>query len=742
MKSVLWPHTKFALLAVGAAFIIHPEAARAETDPGQVAVQVARVLEQGHYTRQKLNDEMSQKLLDTYIEGTQGLDYNKLYFLQSDIDEFQKKYGTTLDDSIAVGDLEPAREIFNRFKERVTDRVAKNKKLATQKFDFTTEKTIEFDRRKAPWPKDMADADRIWHDIVEAELLKEKLNKLKTKTPQETVAKRYDQLLRNLNEADDEEVVKRFLSALAQSYDPHSEYLSDSDLKNFQVTMGLSLEGVGAVLRSDEGYAKVVEVVPGGPADKDGRLKVNDRIAAVAQGKGGEFEDVVDMKLDKVVAKIRGDKGSVVRLTVLPANATDPSERKIIDLKRDKVELKEQAAKAEVIDWHDADGKVRRIGWITLPAFYATMGGSQEHKSTTEDVAALLGRLKKENIEGLIMDLRQDGGGSLDEAINLTGLFINQGPVVQAKDTTGKMTRYQDPDPAIQYDGPMVVLMNRLSASASEIFAAALQDYGRAVIVGDQQSFGKGTVQTVMELGRPSLPFLNMGPSDAGALKFTIQKFYRIRGGSTQFNGVKSDIVLPSLFDVPEFGEGSLNNALAYDEVAPLKFSEFGQKSGLFIDELNNRSAQRVAQDPEFKYIMEDVQRRKELVDKNTISLNEKSRRKELDDDKKRKETRQAERTSRGPIVNAKDYQLTLDDVTAEKLKEVPFIQKKSSRYYDEDADDENGDKDKEADAPVPDPVRNEALRIMDDLIGLQTQTRTASIHSEPAQANTPAVRD
>ncbi len=395
MKSVLWSHTKIALLAAGAAFIIHPEAARAATDPGQVAVQVARVLEQGHYTRQKLNDEMSQKLLDTYIQGTQGLDYNKLYFLQSDIDEFQTKYGKTLDDSIAVGDLEPAREIFNRFKERVTDRVAKNKKLVSQKFDFTTEKSIEFDRRKAPWPKDMADADRIWHDIVEAELLKEKLNKLKTKTLQETVAKRYDQLLRNLNEADDEEVVKRFLSALAQSYDPHSEYLSDSDLKNFQVTMGLSLEGVGAVLRSDEGYAKVVEVVPGGPADKDGRLKVNDRIAAVGQGKTGESEDVVDMKLDKVVAKIRGDKGSIVRLTVLPANATDPSERKIIDLKRDKVELKEQAAKAEVLDWIDPEGKVRRIGWITLPAFYATMGGSQEHKSTTEDVAALLTRLKK-----------------------------------------------------------------------------------------------------------------------------------------------------------------------------------------------------------------------------------------------------------------------------------------------------------------------------------------------------------
>ncbi len=555
--------------------------------------------------------------------------------------------------------------------------MAKNEKLAGEKFSFDGNGTVEIDRKKSAWPKDQADADRIWHNIIEAELLKEKLAQSKDHpvdkkhTPQAVVTKRYDQLLRTLNESDDEDVVKRFLNALALSYDPHSEYLSESDRKNFMVTMGLSLEGVGAVLRSDDGYAKVVEVVTGGPADRDGRLKVNDRIAAVAQGKDGEFEDVVDMKLDKVVEKIRGEKGSIVKLAVLPASATDPSQRKIIEIKRDKVELKDQAAKAEVIDWKDTDGKVRRIGWITLPSFYANMdrGDSGNGRSTTQDVSALLDRLKKENIEGLIMDLRQDGGGSLDEAINLTGLFINQGPVVQAKDTTGKITRYQDPDPNIQYDGPMVVLTNRLSASASEIFAAALQDYGRAVIVGDERSFGKGTVQTVMELDRPSLPFLNLGPSDAGALKFTIQKFYRIRGGSTQFDGVKSDIVLPSPFDSPEIGEGSLENALPYDEVAPLKFTEFEDKSQLFLDQLKTRSQARVAKDPEFAYILEDDARQKDILAKNTISLNEKERRKEIAENKARVEKRKEDRAKRGPIVDVKDYEVTLDDVDAPKLK-------------------------------------------------------------------------
>lgn len=693
---------------------------RGSLDPGQVTISVARWLEQGHYTRKKLDDEMSQKLLETYLLA---LDYNRLYFTQQDIDEFQKLYGSTLDDSVLRGDVEPARIIFARFKERVEDRVAKNKKLASQKYAFKSDQTAEINRQDAPWPKDMADADRIWKARIEAERLKEELSDLKLRTPQEAVTRRYDQALRNVREMDDQDVVKIFLTSLAQSYDPHSEYLSASDMENFQIAMKLSLVGVGAVLRSDEGYAKVMEVVTGGPADKDGRLKPNDRIAAVAQG-NEEFEDVVDMKLDKVVEKIRGKKGSVVRLLVLPANATDPSERKIIDIRRDEVQLKEQAAKAEVLDLRNGTGSTR-LGWITLPSFYANMEdrGARNARSTTQDVSALLSRLKKENIEGLVIDLRRDGGGSLEEAINLTGLFIPKGPVVQAKDPNGKMTVSHDMNPSVEYDGPMIVLMNRLSASASEIFAAALQDYGRAVIVGDQRSFGKGTVQTLLDLGRV-MPFPSLGAVDAGALKLTIQKFYRVRGGSTQLNGVQSDIVLPSLNDAVDIGEGELKNPLPYDEVAPVKITGTMAETP-FLDELRGRSATRIAADPEFHYILEETKKLREKIDSNQISLNLDLRRKELADEKSRRKERKAERASRGPLVDVQAYELTLDDVDAPSLKQVPYERKPDAKALAE-SEEENGEK--ADDTPEPDPIRNETLRIAEDLIKLSKRNKTASV--------------
>lgn len=705
---------------------------RTSIDPGQVAMSVARWLEQGHYTRQKVNDEMSEKLLTTYLRG---LDYNKLYFTQKDIDQFEAKYGSTLDDSILRGDLEPARDIFAVFKTRVEDRVAKNKELTKKKFTFKENRTVELNREDSAWPADMAAADQIWRDRIEAELLKEELSDLKIRSPQETVAKRYDQILRNIREMNDEDVVKSFLTALAQSYDPHSEYLSASDLENFQVQMGLSLEGVGAVLRSDDGYAKVVEVVPGGPASREGSLKVNDRIAAVGQGKDGELEDVVDMRLDKVVEKIRGKKGSIVRLVVLPAKSTDPAERKVVELRRDKVELKEQAAKAEVLDVKNGNDVQARIGWITLPSFYANMKDRSEEnaRSTTQDVSALLTRLKKENIQGLVIDLRRDGGGSLEEAINLTGLFIPKGPVVQAKDTNGKITVSRDTNPEIEYDGPMVVLMNRLSASASEIFAAALQDYGRAVIVGDERSFGKGTVQTVLELGR-FMPIFNLGTPDAGALKLTIQKFYRVKGGSTQLNGVSSDIVLPSVSDNPEIGEGALKNRLPYDEVAPLKIASSPAEVSAYIEELKNRSSTRVAKDPEFDYIVQDSKKLSDKLKANQISLNKDVRSKEMKDEKKIEEQRKTERASRGPAIQVNAYELTLDDVDAEKLKSVAYDRKRSARYEEEE-EAESADKQKENEVE-PDPVRDEALRIVEDLINLSNQTKTASVPSANTSAD------
>jgi carboxyl-terminal processing protease len=697
--------------------------ARNPVEPGQVAISVARWLEQGHYTREKLDEKMSARFLQTYLTT---LDYNKLYFTQKDVDEFESKYASSLGDSVLRGDLGPAREIFARFKQRVEERVAKNKKLTQKKHTFDSNRTVEINRQNAPWPKNQEDADRIWQDRIEAELLKEELAELKLRPPQETVTRRYDQVLRNVREMEEDDVVKTFLSALAQTYDPHSEYLSPSDLENFQISMKLSLVGVGAVLSSEDGYAKVKEVVPGGPADRDGRLTVNDRIAAVAQGEA-EFEDVVDMKLDKVVEKIRGKKGTLVRLLVIPGDATDPSKRKIIEIRRDEVKLKDQEAKAEVLDLDGQSGNPVRIGWITLPSFYANMENRGAPKSTTEDVAALISRLKREGIQGLVIDLRRDGGGSLEEAINLTGLFIPRGPVVQAKDSNGKITVSQDTNPALVYNGPLVVLVNRLSASASEIFAAALQDYGRAVIVGDERSFGKGTVQTVLDLGRLMSPF-SLGTADAGALKLTIQKFYRVRGGSTQLKGVESDIVLPSLTDNSEIGEGSLKNRLAYDEVAPVKIVDSMAATPLFLDDLRARSAQRLVADPEFRYTIEDMSRVREKIKENVMSLNEKTRRQELADDKKRKELREKERQSRGPALDVQAFELTLDDLSAPKLRPVAFDRKQEKHLLESAEEDDDGKKE----GAEPDAIRNEALRIMRDLINLGNRTKTASIPKEP----------
>lgn len=718
-----FPLRTIAVLATGFFSTAFSLSAAVSPDSGQVALAVARWLEQAHYSRQKLDDAMSAKLLTTYLEL---LDYNRLYFTQQDVDEFQKKFGTSLDDSIFRGDLSPAQEIFARFKQRVEERVASNKKLAQKKYDFTRKDHFQLNRQKAPWPKDQAEADRLWKDRVEAELLQEHLSEIQLRPPEQTVIKRYDQALRNVREMEESDVVNSFLSALAQTYDPHSEYMSPEEMENFNISMKLSLVGVGAVLRSDDGFARVMEVVPGGPADLDGRLKENDRIAAVAQG-DGEFEDVVDMKLDKVVEKIRGKKGSVVRLQVIPGDAADPSKRHIVEITRDVVKLKDSEAKAEVLDVEGPNGKATRIGWITLPSFYANMSGGGPSKSTTEDVAALLGRLKQEGIEGLVMDLRKDGGGSLEEAINLTGLFIPKGPVVQAKDPNGKITVSSDTNPGVAYSGPMVVVMNRLSASASEIFAAALQDYGRAVIVGDERSFGKGTVQTVLDIGRV-MPFFSLGAADAGALKMTIQKFYRVRGGSTQLKGVESDVVLPSRTDNVEIGEGSLKNRMEYDEVAPVKIE--APLSPLFLDELRTNSKARIATDPEFLYVSEDMKRLRERIENNTISLNEKERRKELADEKARKEQRKVARVERGPLIKAQVWQLTLDDVRSkrEKLEQVAYERERDKHYIDDPEEAEAEKKKDGPQPPEPDPIRNETLRIAEDLISLTYQLKTASV--------------
>jgi carboxyl-terminal processing protease len=707
------------------------------TDMGPVAATVARMLEQGHYLHPlSLSEQnpphlqsdpaesMADRVLDNYL---QVLDYNHLYFTKGDVDEFKDRFSPTLAADILHGDLTAPREIFARFRERVEERVAKNKELASQPHDFTSNKTIQIDRKKAPWPADTVAADKLWADRIEAELLQERLNEHPINPPAKVVAKRYDQFLKSVNEQNDEDVIKTFLDALAQSYDPHSDYMSPSEMENFMIQMKLSLVGIGAVLRPDDGYATIVEVVPGGPADKDGRLKINDKIAAVAQGKGA-FEDVVDMKLDKVVDKIRGAKGSVVRLQVIPANATDPSKRTVVEITRDTVQLKDAETKGEIIENKGADGKAQKFGWLTIPSFYNDMGQHDDGApptSTTKDVRRILGRMKKEGIQGLVIDLRRDGGGSLEEAINLSGLFVGPGPVVQAKDSSGRVTVSEDDESKPFYDGPVVVLINRLSASASEIFAAALQDYGRAVIVGDQRSFGKGTVQTLLDVGK-FMPLFQSG-ANAGSLKLTIQKFYRVSGGSTQHRGVLSDIVLPSPFDRPDIGESALPNPLAYDEVDPQPINKFNTTDP-FIDSLRQRSLQRVAKDPEFRYINEDMKTLRQKLDLNQLSLNEKARREELAQEKKIKESRDAERKQH-PVEEPVAYEVSLDTVDKPQL---PLVAQKKKPAKDPEADPDD-------DAPLPDapdPERREALNIVEDLSSMVDSLRTAGSVTEANKQN------
>ncbi len=735
----------------------------AEPEPGQIAVSEAKALEQLHYTRHSLDDSVSDRLLHTYIET---FDFNRLFFTQGDINDFEKKYDHELDDAIWLGDLKPAQVIYDAYIKRVEARVAKIKTLlTTEKFDFNGHGTIEVNRLKAPWPKDEADADRLWHDRIENELLTERLaeapvDKKPAKapdtqanvppapdtakvtdpadakapdkpkdTPEQTVAKRYERLLRSLHEQTKDDVDKFFLNALAQSYDPHSEYMSPSEMENFSINMRLSLTGIGAILRKEDEYSKIVELIVGGPAAVEGELKVDDKIAAVAQG-NEPFVDVVDMKLDKVVEMIRGKKGSTVRLQVIAAGNTDNSKRKIITITRDEVKLTDQEARAEIIEHKRDDGTIDKLGWITLPGFYADMDGSRaagsKRKSTTKDVAALLTRLNKEGITGLVMDIRRNGGGSLEEAINLTGLFIKKGPVVQAKDYNKQITVSSDKDPSILYGGPMVVLTSHISASASEIFAGALQDYQRAVIVGDKSTFGKGTVQTLLELGRFMSPF-GFKVADAGALKLTIQKFYRPSGQSTQLKGVESDVVLPSRYAHLEVGEDALKFPLPFDEVKPADYEKW---PGPWFDlgDLRTKSATRVKADPEFRYLMQDIDKMDARMKSNTLSLNEGERRAERDSDKKRAEDIKAERLARH-YVSPPTYALALSDVDKPKLTLVPVKKDKDKPAPAKaDAADATGE-DPVADeldedggagtakAEAIDPAKTESLNILEDMI-------------------------
>jgi len=534
------------------------------------------------------------------------------------------------------------------------------------------------------------------------------------------VARRYDELLKDVEHSGEGDIEEIFLNAVAESYDPHSEYMGHSNLESFNIDMRLSLVGIGVETRSEDGYVKIQRLVPGGPAARSGKISVGDRIVAIAQGEG-PFVDSSNMALDKVVEQMRGKKGTVVRLQVLPAGGADPSKRRVVALMRDTVKLTDEEAKAEITDKILPDGSVRRLGWITLPSFYQGTGIFGTGNSASRNVAALLKRLNREKIQGLIVDLRSNGGGSLDEAIEISGLFINRGPVVQVKDAHGNIDVLRDHEGKALYTGPMIVLVNKLSASASEIFAATMQDYGRALIVGDSSTFGKGTVQTTAELGRSMLLFGTS--STAGALNLTVQKFYRVTGESTQLRGVISDVKLPSVTDNAEYGESALNYPLAYDHIKPVPIDLAGNRRELFKEELRQRSAARVHHDQQFQDIAKDVQQLNERLKNNRLSLNETTRRIEIAKDTKQREKEEAERRNAERADQSKTYELNLAYVNRPHL---PLLEKTLATakpvlrsYNPADAA-----QDEESDLDESGPAKKEALNILSDLIEFSKSSR------------------
>ncbi|MGD8177065.1 carboxy terminal-processing peptidase [Marinimicrobium sp. ARAG 43.8] len=582
----------------------------------EVTASVVRQLSEHHYREQALNDQLSSEFLDNYLKT---LDPTKSYFFQADIDSFNKSR-RKFDDWLAKGNLTEAFRVFDVYRQRLVTRlesVIASLESDEIKYDFTKDDTLVVDWEKAEWPKDKQTADELWHRRIKAALLDLSLAGKDLEDSKELLHKRYTNQLRRVKQQESEDAFEVIVNSLTTLYDPHTNYLSPRTLENFNINMSLSLEGIGAVLQTEDEYTKVMRLVPAGPADKQGELRPADRIISVGQGEKGEMTDVVGWRLDEVVDQIRGKKGTVVRLEVLPSKAPADSATKTIIITRDKVKLEEQAAQHEVFELNSGRDRYK-IGVIKVPTFYmdfeAYRNRDPNFKSTTRDVLKILGKLEKENVDGIILDLRGNGGGSLQEATTLTDLFIDRGPVVQIRQTNSLISRnYQAHSPAA-YRGPLLVLIDRLSASASEIFAGAIQDYGRGLIVGSQ-SFGKGSVQSLV-------------PVEAGQLKLTESKFYRVSGDSTQHRGIIPDMTLPSLVDAEEVGESSYDHALPWDRIHAVSHEKYYDVNAL-LPKLNPAHESRVTQNPDFTYLNGQMTLTRKNKDRKVVSLNEQARLKE-----------------------------------------------------------------------------------------------------------------
>ncbi len=588
------------------------------TEHSRTTAEIVSRLSQQHYQRTevRLDNNLSSIVFDRYLKE---LDPNRSYFLRSDINEFEK-YRYRLDDAFRARQLDPAFIIFNRYQQRVTERVQfliDEIDKGIERFKFDTDEYIQVDRKNHAWPQNTAELDKLWIKRLKNEVLNLKLSDKEQDTIAELLKKRYTNQLNRIQQNNAEDAYRVYINALTLSYDPHTQYFSPRGTENFNIRMRLSLQGIGAMLQSEDEYTKVTRLIPAGPADKAGELKAGDRIVGVGQGKDGDIVDVIGWRLDDVVDLIRGKKGTVVRLNILKANAVDTSKTRIISITRDQVKLDEQDASKKIINLKSY-GKDYRLGVIDIPKFYidfeAANRGDPNYKSTTRDVKRLLKDLIAENVDGIIIDLRDNGGGSLHEVNELTGLFIESGPTVQVRDLSGRVYVHHDKDDEITYNGPLAVLVNRLSASASEIFAGAIQDYHRGIVIGTQ-TYGKGTVQAMLPLSR-------------GQITLTQQKFYRITGDSTQNRGVIPDIELPSLYNINEVGENALEAALPWDKIRAAQFKRFRDFASK-IPKLQQLHSKRAENDPDFIHLKQTNALIEERNQVTQVSLNEDVRRQE-----------------------------------------------------------------------------------------------------------------
>ncbi len=603
----------------------------------QIIMGVAKIMRDQHLSKHKLDDEISARAFDSFLKS---FDPMKTYFLQADIDSFIGDR-TKIDDFALKGDMNFAIKVFKVFINRLDERVAMAHEEIDREHDFTVDEQMPIDREVVQFPKDDAEArDRIRRTIkysllVEREkmrLLKEKPADEKSRQeqiardgdpnedPRERLHRRYRTMAKRWHQLDADELLETYVTALTTSFDPHTTFMSAKTLDNFRILMGLHLEGIGAQLMSEDGYTKLTSIVPSGAADKDGRLKTGDRIISVGQGEDGAMADVVDMKLDDVVSQIRGNAGTVVRLGVMPASG---GEVQIVNIVRAKINLEDSAARSEIVEQGaKADGTPLRFGYIDLPSFYLDMeaarGNEDGFRSTTRDLRNILTNFRNEKVDAVVLDLSRNGGGSLTEAINTTGLFIDRGPVVQVKDPSGQVQVYQDEEKGVAWGGPLVVLTSKESASASEIFAGAIQDYKRGIVVGDPTTHGKGTVQSLLDLGQY---FVGI-EGKMGALKLTIQQFYLPDGKSTQREGVLSDIVLPALTASFDNGEADLDYALPNDQVKSAAHNDYKMVNSTILDQLRTKSAERVKNSASFDKLMRRIELYRQQKDEDFVSLN------------------------------------------------------------------------------------------------------------------------